>query len=200
MRNNSFYKLKDLAPELAKRVVLWNETARAEPPTIEQQAKIVDSELNEYLTAPNVLKLFDGVADAWFTGVYHEHLFPDDVDRLNDVDEVVSEGLQLINHEGVIHLLTEVVDNNFTKFIDVKNVMADAIIKASVDELAEQGVKVTPTTRGEYIVLLDENNKVRKPFTYVGPNILNSITQALGLEKSTKLFNQTVQEIRNGLL
>lgn len=179
-------KLKELAPECFNRVVAWNETARSTPPTQEQQEEYCNEEADETLKAiqeNDLVEILDGVADMFVTGAYLEHLYPDS-ELLEDIQKSFEWACKTIGHDAALEVLMEVLDSNDSKFVDVSAKMyqddpkkLETLITSEIERIKKQyGCKeVVCTQRNGKLVFTDENNKIRKPFTFVEPDISSVI-------------------------
>lgn len=122
------------------------------------QIKIIQSELDELkagVETDDPLETLDGVADVVVTAF----------GALQMVEEVSKA------REGLL----EVCANNLTKFIQVSDPNAQAIINTSVEYYKEDGVEITVELNRNFnvYVLKDQNGKIRKPSNYKSVDLVS---------------------------
>lgn len=166
--------------ELEDLTVLWNKIARSEPPSEEQQQAIVEEELKELKQAiqeVDFVEELDAIADIFFTGVYLFHVYPDNV-VCKEVERVLNEAIDCYGGALIVECIEEVVKSNYTKFLSTEDLVELAPeIKEEKEYILSQGKaqRVVTNTKEDYVVFLNENNKVMKPSFYTPPNIKSII-------------------------
>lgn len=189
---------KTLFPDSFRRVVEWNTVARATPPTIEEQEKIVLEEIKELSTAvdeEDLKEVVDALADIFFTAAYLEELSPDNPLVDKSLTTLLS-GINCLGHAVVTDAILEVVESNYTKFVNIKKapyvINQDSVttmVKTEEKVLSVRyGLEVIGYLIGDYVVFRDENNKVKKPFTYIPPDIESVIERHLNIKNKEEIL------------
>lgn len=168
-----------IAPQSYKDVIEWNEIARPTPPTLEEQGDIVCEEINELKDAKYIGDVLDAYADIFFTAAYLLHLLEGKSnDLMTHAEEELTKAVRDVGHIILVDCIHEVVRSNYTKFVDIghgvyksNNKAVEALVSSEIERLEKQtGHSIYSRRVGDYIVFLNENNKVMKPYCYTPPN------------------------------
>lgn len=181
-------ELKTLFPDSYQRVLRWNEIARNEPPTIEQQIEYTKEEIREFAVAEkegDIVEMLDAVADIFVTGAYLEHLDPEN-EYTKAAQLIVETSAEVMGHALVTECILNVLDSNESKFVDVSQYDSNQLeflleVEKARLEL-QHGLGIHYVIRNGYAIFLDENNKIRKPSCFVDPDIADIVDRYFGEE------------------
>ncbi|QDP59482.1 MAG: hypothetical protein GOVbin4162_56 [Prokaryotic dsDNA virus sp.] len=185
-----------LFPDSSRQVVEWNQIARSAPPSIEDQEKIVKEEIKELHQAiedEDILEVLDAFADIFFTAAYLEHLDPDN-NLCQKAVSLVNSGIRSLGHAVITEAIMEVIESNYTKFVNINRAPYKhdesslyQMIATEEERIGREcGMDVRGVVLGDYLVFLDENNKVKKPFTYLEPKLEPILETHLNIKNKEK--------------
>ena len=173
--------IKDLFPEQAERVFQWNEIARKDPPTQEQQEGFVEEEIKEYKRdRDNIVGAMDAFADIFVTGVYLEKIGEDSLQVIY-AGNLLRKFETLYDKVLLAEVLNEVLDSNDSKFWNKDDHDAASIVAECIRLGEETGLRISVRQTKDKIIFLDENMKVRKPTGFREPD-LETIMKKYGKE------------------
>lgn len=193
--------LREIFPLAYKDTIKWNMVARDKSPSIEEQEDIVAeefAELEEALEEDDLKETLDALADIFFTAAYLEEL-DNSHHYVDKAVAVLVAAIKAFGHVAIEATIQEVVESNLTKFVSINKAPyakdADArlsLIDSELDRLSlKHGLRMTCQQRGDYLIFIDDNNKIRKPFCYVAPNIAIVIDKFIFNEDPLNKFKES---------